>query len=242
MENTLNHIFVATKCYVLENTGYSAKVDEMLEEITQVEDMDKAELALLSGCQCLTWSLYYATDNLIAIKHAKEAIDHQPDNGKWYFLLGKNCRRLRRRHNCIGVPPNFEEMSAFKKAFQLSENVFFGVSLAQMYRESKKWNLANEVYWKVYQLKPTCCKVRLQLALGFIRSKEREAAKDCLDYVTEIMPESPILTHYKAIYEDTCNRDYAVRNTKHENETHCMTGIMKIIFTFRRLCLTTQVR
>ncbi|XP_046468691.1 uncharacterized protein [Neodiprion pinetum] len=208
VERVLKHILFGTKYYVLQQMGQLTQADELLKEICNIKDMNETELAMLSGCQCLAWSLYNVTDNSMAIKFAQEAVQHEPSNGKWHFLVGKNCRTLRKRNCSTDSLPDEHESFGFQKAYELSKNALFGVYLARMYRESKNTEEANRMYKQVAAGERTCCKVQLQLALGLVRAKDCSLAKSCLDYVAERMPDSPKYAHYMAIYEEKCNRDF----------------------------------
>ncbi|XP_046735082.1 uncharacterized protein LOC124404758, partial [Diprion similis] len=208
VENVLQHILIGTKYNVLKKLGQLTEASDLLKGVCHMDGMNNTELAMLNGCTCLAWSLYHATDNLKAITYAQKAIEYESDNGKWYFLLGKNYRRLRRRDNSLADRPSQQEVEAFKTAYRYSKRVLFGVSLAQMYRESGNYSEADKIYEQVYALKPNCCKVQLQLALGFIRTKKCQLAKNCLDFVTGKMPHSLIYAHYMGIYEEKCNRNF----------------------------------
>ncbi|XP_046467556.1 uncharacterized protein [Neodiprion pinetum] len=208
VENVLQHILIGTKYHVLKKLEQLKEANDLLKRICPIDGMNNVELAMLNGCKCLAWSLYNATDKLKAITYAQKAIEYETDNGKWYFLLGKNYRRLRRRDNSLANRPNQQEAKAFETAYKFSKRVLFGVSLAQMYRESGNYDEANKIYEQIYALKPNCTKVQLQLALGFIRMKKCRLAKNCLDFVAEKMPNSPAYAHYMGIYEEKCNRNF----------------------------------
>lgn len=165
---------------------------------------------MLSGCKCLAWSLYYDTGDSVAIDHAKRAIELDRYNGKWYFLLGKNYRRLRRLQNTLYQSPSEVEISAYAKAYRLSKNPLFGVSLAQVYRESKDHERAIDMYKEVYDLQPNSVTVRLNLALGFIRVNKKTLARSCLDYVGREMPDSVVYNHYMGIYYEKCCKNMEV--------------------------------
>ncbi|XP_046413050.1 uncharacterized protein LOC124176176 [Neodiprion fabricii] len=207
VERVLRHILFGTKYHVLQQLGQLTQADELLKEICNIKDMNETELAMLSGCQCLAWSLYNVTDNSMAMKFAQEAVQHEPSNGKWYYLVGRCCRTSRTRDRTTDKPDKHESL-AFQRAYELSKNAMFGVYLARMYRESKQYEKSLKMYKQVAAGEPTSCKVRLQLALGFVRAKDCSLAKSSLDYVAEMMPTSPKYAHYMAIYEETCNRDF----------------------------------
>ncbi|XP_046734981.1 uncharacterized protein LOC124404695 [Diprion similis] len=207
-EHVLQHILFGTKYHVLQQLGQVTQADELLKEISIVKDMNETELAMLSGCQCLAWSLYHVTDHSMAINSARKAVQHEPSNGKWHFLLGKMYRRSRRRHYWVGNHPDKDESLAFQKAYDLSKSALFGVSLAQMYRESGEYSEATRSYKEIAAGEPTSCKVQLQLALGLIRAKECSHAKGCLDYVAKKTPNSSIYQHYMGIYEEKCHQNF----------------------------------
>lgn len=188
----------------------------MLKNIYKFNDtkIDEVESAMLNGCQCLAWSLYRTPQTLESINFAKKAIECESTNGKWYYLLGKNYRNYRRRQQSLSQKPSHDETVAFEQAYKLSKNVLFGVSLARLYRESMNYKEATKIYKDIYDLEPTCCTVRLQLALGFIRAREFELAKRCLDHVAERLPNSVTYAHYMGIYEEKCNEDLKVINNK----------------------------
>lgn len=213
MENVLDLIFFATKYHVFYKLEKSAEVNELLNQIHQHDDMemDEVKSAMLYGCQCLAWSLY-TTPRAKEKEFAKKAVECEPTNGKWHYLLGKSYRDNRRKYMSLASKPSEKESRAFKRAYELSKNDLFGIYWAQSLRESRKNAEAIELYKDVYALQPTSCDVRLKLALGFIREKECELAERCLNYVVGVMPSSPVLAHYMGIYEENCKKDLKVIN------------------------------
>lgn len=69
-----------------------------------------------------------------AVKYSKKAVELDPQQGEWHFLLGKSLGRIRRVENFNGVPTK-EETKALERAVELTRNASFIIFLAQAYRE-----------------------------------------------------------------------------------------------------------
>lgn len=246
VETVLDRLFLATKCHVLLKLKRFVEADKLFVQIYRHGDMEMDEIgsAMLYGCKCLAW-YFYEVPKVVGIESARKAIECEPTNGKWHFLLGKNLRDDRRKYKSISFPASQEEIDAFTKAVKLSKNPLFCISLAHLYRDSRETQKANDLYKDIYDLQPTNCAVRFQLALGFIRMKKCQLAKHCLDYVAGISPDSSKLAHYMGMYEEKCNNDLTVRNAMGLSIDHWINyenSSCILMFIFRLLYLTTKVQ
>lgn len=191
--------------------GKSSEVEKLLEHIYKIDEtkMHKAELAMLNGCKCLAQLLY---DKSAGLDFAKKAVENESDNSKWHYLLGMSYKNYRNECQSIHERPSNDETLAFQRAYCLSNNFSFGITLAHLHQESYNFERARKIYKDIYDRQPTCCTIRLQLALGFIQINEFELAKRCLDYVSREIPNSSQHAHYMGIYEEKCNKNLRVHN------------------------------
>lgn len=210
----VEHIFNSTKCYYLFEQNNIEQLQIILPTIIKISDFNKIELAALSGCQSVAWSMYNKYGTKEAINLANQAIEQNSDKALWNFILAVNIRRERRSASCYSPVSNKERLH-FSLAFQKSKNPIFGIYNAQMLREllyksnssllerKRQESLLLELYKKILQLSGSNYRILLKLALGFIRirySCQSLLAKYCLDAVKLIQPNNSTYLHYKGIY------------------------------------------
>lgn len=222
----MEHVFYATKCFVLYDSEEYDQLEEILENIINIDNFSNEELGALYGCESIIWSCLNDFGMNEAIDIAKKAIEKNQDCALWHFILGKNLRRQRRSIN-VSSEVSDEEKKHFEIAYAISKNEVFGIYYLQMrmecfYKFVKDRNYAvkkatNErqvlqIAREIMKSKPTNCKVLLKLALMFLRtngSDETLLAKKCLDFVKEIAPNNSTYLHYTAMLYEKCG-DYRV--------------------------------
>ncbi|KYM83660.1 hypothetical protein ALC53_05869 [Atta colombica] len=223
---TIEHVFYATKCFILYNADDIDGLEEILQNVIDPKDFNDIELGALYGCQSVIWSCLNDFGMHKAVDIAKKAVERDQNCALWHFILAKNLRRQRRTINVASNVSDLEK-AHFEIAFAMSKNDRFGVYYLQMRIESfNKYNRdkiymmkknANEkevinIAKQILKTKPTNNKVLLRLALIFLRasSDERLFAKECLDAVHKISPNNSTSLHYTAIlYEQS--GDYKVK-------------------------------
>lgn len=221
----IEHTFYATKCFFLYDTDDMNELKEILQNIINVEDFSNVELGALYGCQSVVWSCLNDFGMHKAVDTAKKAVERNQDCALWHFILAKNLRRQRRSIN-ISSDVSDMEKEHFEIAYAMSKNSIFGTYYLQMRMEKfykyvkgrdyvMKKN-ANErevihIAKQILKTKPSNHKVLLKLTLMFLRanSDEQLSAKECLDIVQKIAPNSSTYLHYTAmLYKQT--GDYKV--------------------------------
>lgn len=210
----IEHVFYATKCFFLYDADMDG-LEQILQNIIDPEDFNNIESGALYGCQSVVWSCLNDFGMNKAIDTAKKAIEKNQDCALWHFILAKNLRRQRR---LINIASNVSDMERehFEIAYAMSKNDVFGTYYLQMRIESfHKYSKERDYIMKknanekevlniakqILKTKPTNYKVLLRLALMFLRatSDERLSAKECLDAIYKIAPNSSTYLHYTAI-------------------------------------------
>jgi len=224
MIRAIEHVFYATKCFFLYDADNMDELEEILQNIIDPEDFNDIESGALYGCQSVVWSCLNDFGMDKAVDTAKKAVEKNQDCALWHFILAKNLRRQRRLINVSSNVSNMEK-EHFEIAYAMSKNDVFGIYYLQMRIESfrtfnkernymmKKNANEREVMYiakQILKTKPNY-KVLLRLALMFLRasSDERLSAKECLDAIYKIAPNSSTYLHYTAmLYEQS--GDYKV--------------------------------
>ncbi|XP_011056128.1 PREDICTED: uncharacterized protein LOC105147074 isoform X2 [Acromyrmex echinatior] len=228
---SIEHVFYATKCFILYDVDDIDGLEEILKNIIDPKEFNDTELGALYGCQSVIWSCLNDFGMYKAVDIAKKAMERDQNCALWHFILAKNLRRQRRTTNIASNVSDLEK-THFEIAFAMSKNDRFGVYYLQMRIESfNKYNRdrvymmkknANEkevinIAKKILKTKPTNNKVLLRLALIFLRasSDERLFAKECLDAVYKISPNNSTSLHYTAIlYEQSGDYKEALKYFK----------------------------
>lgn len=219
----VEHVFYATKCFLLYDAEEINELEEILENIIDIDNFSDEELGTLYGCQSIVWSCLSDFGMDKAVETSKKAVEKNQDGAMWHFILGKNLRRQRRSIN-ISSDVSDAEKKHFEIAYAISKNQVFGIYFLQMRMESfhklkgrgdYMRKTANErqvlkIAKDILATKPTNLKVLLKLTLMFLRadvSDETMAAKECLDAIEEMAPNNSTYLHYTAMFYKQCG-DY----------------------------------
>lgn len=198
------------------------ELKEILENIIDTEDFSNAEKGALYGCESIVWSCLNDFGMDKAVETAEKAVKMNEDCSVWHFILAKNVRRKRRLIELSSQISDMEQKH-FELAYAMSsDNPIFGVYFLQMRIEKfyeyikdrdyarEKYNNEKEVLQIARQIlkeKPTSYKVLLKLALMFLRvnnSDETLLAKECLDAVEKMAPNSSTYLHYSGMLYENC--------------------------------------
>lgn len=188
------------------------EADEVANKLKNIPLENNAiNLSTLNGCKSVAWSVFHESGMEKAIQFAREAIKYYPDCPMWHFILGKNLRRFRRSQQAVSSYPSTEEIQAFVIAYNMTKNALFGIYVAQAYQENRDILISDKYLMDIYEMKSKNCKIQLRLALMFMRKKEFNKTKSCLDFVEKHIPDSSMFLHYKGMYYMKLN-DYEVLN------------------------------
>ncbi|XP_011142876.2 uncharacterized protein LOC105185242 isoform X3 [Harpegnathos saltator] len=216
----IEHVFYATKCFILYETDKLDELDEILSNIG-TDNFSKAEIGALHGCQSVVWSCLNDFGMNKAVDNAKKAVEMNEDCALWHFILAKNLRRQRRIIDLSSEVSN-EEEKHFDIANGISNNnPVFGIYYLQMriekfykYNKNKDYitkKAANEktvlqMAKNILKMKPTSYKVLLKLSRMFLRSHSDETltAKECLDAIEKIVPNNSTFLHYTGMLYEEC--------------------------------------
>lgn len=219
----VEHVFYATKCFLLYDAEEINELEEILENI-DTGDFSNEELGTLYGCQSIVWSCLNDFGMNKAVETSKKAVEKNQDCAMWHFILGKNLRRQRRSIH-VSSDVSDAEKEHFEIAYAISKNQVFGIYYLQMRMESfykftkgRDYMLrktVNEgqvikIAKEILRTKPTNLKVLLKLTLMFLRARvsdERLTAKECLDAIEQIAPNDSTYFHYTAMFYKECG-DY----------------------------------
>lgn len=193
------HVLQATQCHIFWNLNRNERAKLVFEGIKPVSPTDKIGRSTINACRSMGWSKYHLLGTEEAVDFIRKAISDNPECDLWYFILGKNLRRIR-RDSSVGSIPDKEEADAFLKAYQKSKNVVYGIFVAQMYREQRSNPKAVKMYEEIYRSKPKSHAIYLRLALGFLQLMKFPLAKMCLDEVAVKCPDDVMYLHYRGKY------------------------------------------
>ncbi|EFN82268.1 hypothetical protein EAI_09242 [Harpegnathos saltator] len=217
----IEHVFYATKCFILYETEKLDELDEILNNIIDTDNFSKAESGALHGCQSIVWSCLHEFGINKAMDNAKKAVEMNEEYALWHFILAKNLRRQRRIVHLTSDVSD-EEEKHFELAYAISvNNPIFGVYYLQMriekfykYNKNKDYMTKKATNEKtvlqmaknILKMKPTSYKVLLKLSRMFLRSYSDEtlAAKECLDAVEKIVPNNSTFLHYTGMLYEEC--------------------------------------
>lgn len=198
--DVLNHIVEATQYCLLTLVQDELGAKKVMDSMKGCDDfLSKIELGTMFGCKCIAWSSFHNPAATSAISFAQMAILNSPNCPLWHSLLGKNLRRCRREES-FDSEPSRDEINCLLKSYELSRSQCYGISVAQMYKETKDVKKSMRMYLNIYEAKPTSVTINLKLALAFSQSRDFERAEKCLDYLESRIPNHSMYLHYKAIY------------------------------------------
>ncbi|XP_020279502.1 uncharacterized protein LOC109852612 isoform X2 [Pseudomyrmex gracilis] len=239
----IEHVFYATKCFYLFETHYmedttALTILEILENITDIKDMNSVELGGLYGCGSVTWSCFNDYGMEKAIDLGKRAVEKNEDCALWHFILAKNLRRKRRSVN-LSDEVSYMEKTHFEIAYAMTKNHVFGIYYLQMrlesfykfsrdrnYKEKKSNNEKQvlELAVEMFKTNPTSYKVLLKLARIFTTVEVedyRHYAIMCLNAVDKITPNNSTTFHYYAmIYRQSGDYREAIKYYKKAAERY----------------------
>lgn len=195
----VRHVVQATQCHAFWHLNEKRRTQDIFKKLEVLQSSDKIERSTISACRGICWSMYHLLGSEEAVACIRQALADNPDCDLWYFILGKNLRRIR-RDSSVGSIPSDEEADAFLKAYQKSKNVLFGTFVAQMYREQRRNRLAFQMYQEILRTKPKSNSILLRLALGFMQLLKLPLAKLCLDQVALTNPKDGMYLHYTGRY------------------------------------------
>ncbi|XP_051161318.1 uncharacterized protein LOC127281589 [Leptopilina boulardi] len=203
----LKNIYKGTKCFLLMEEEEFNEIDKILKTLNKNVDYDKNEIdrSTLNGCKGVAWSKFKDAGDMgtnKALDFIDLAIKDNSNCDVWHFMSGKNLRRQRRNKYFFSEPTE-KEIFELKKAYELSEDPTYGIYLGQMYKEVGKKNEALKIYKKIHETKPESANINLRLALGFIRTRNLQSAKECLDFAEKKVPDDSMFLHYKGIFLET---------------------------------------
>lgn len=205
------HIVRATKYHYYKARGNLTEAQTTLSEVPslEVEELQsKIHNGTLNGCKSLSWSVFFDAPKSIAIAYASRALSFSPDCALWHFILGKKLRHL--RCDDANFEPLPDETEHFITAYELSKSQYFGVYVAQMYWEKNEFDKAKDISMEIFRGNPQSVGIRLRLALSFIRSKNYDYAKECLDFVQVRCSDNSMYLHYKGIFYEK-QKNYQVK-------------------------------
>ncbi|XP_014212152.1 uncharacterized protein LOC106642035 [Copidosoma floridanum] len=204
----LVHIVRATKYYYFKARGNPSEAQKALISVPELELTqlrEKINVGTLNGCKGLSWSVFYnAAPDEFAVSYFRRAILNSPDCPLWHFLLARKLRAVRK--DKLSFRPTVEETNNFLKAYELSEkSQYIGAFVAQMYCEKRNLNKAKELCLEIFKSNPNSVGIKLRLSLTFIKIRDFEHAKECLDFVQNECSNNTMYLHYKAIYFEKQN-------------------------------------
>ncbi|XP_014218205.1 uncharacterized protein LOC106646639 [Copidosoma floridanum] len=197
----LVHIVRASQYHYYVARGNHAGAQKILAEVPLLDAQqlrDKTNIGTLNGCKSLSWSVFFDAPKSIALAYASRAVQNSPNCALWNFILGKKIRHLRRDDSNFEPLP--DEIKHLLKAYELSGSHYYGVFVAQMYGEMKEYGKAKQISMEIYNCNPQSVGIRLRLALNFMKSKDYDYAKDCLDFVQIRCVDNSMYLHYKGLY------------------------------------------
>ncbi|KAJ8686674.1 hypothetical protein QAD02_022468 [Eretmocerus hayati] len=194
----LEHIIKSTQyhLYIKLNRPEEAKavVQGLRDSFTFKSRQD---LATIYGCKGISWSIFGLRAKNATLL-SRTAVMINPSCSAWQYQLGKNLWSAR-REKAYELPTD-EEIESFEKAYNLSENPYYGIRAALVFKEGKQYDKEYQILLQIYEMQPKHISIRLRLALCFLRKYDFTKTKDCLDYVEGKAPGNSIFLHYKGIY------------------------------------------
>lgn len=149
---------------------------------------------------CFWTNCNYCTETInIAIKFAKIAIEHDPNDAIAHYLLARNLRTARRAVTIFSAPKK-DEMFHFRKAYELDKNPKFTLFFAQSLKENKNYPEAMKIFNELHDMNLQNVSIQLRLALAFIQNHNLNEAKKCLDFIESVKPNESMFLHYKGLY------------------------------------------
>lgn len=183
------------------------KAEEMKPKISPLVTTELGK-STLYGIRSFCLYQYYQAIH-IARNFAENARKLNPDCSYWNLIYAL-CLRDERRDSGTSKP-GFLEKKYFYIAYSLNAHPYFGIRLAQCYKESGDQEKAQQMYHEIKQLDFVDSDIWLRLALGFIYYNKLEDAKECLDEAEKIDDSLTMFHHYKGLYYMKGFKNYDVR-------------------------------
>ncbi|XP_069673933.1 uncharacterized protein [Periplaneta americana] len=235
-KNGLFHVVLSSKCYICFKMGRLSEVKQLLGRIDKYESMDNA-------CKAAIWGVRGAVSmecgyegTTASVGYLEKALDLDPKQGEWMFLLGKCLSRIRHLEYYCEIPT--KELTLLEKAVKITQNASYMVFLAQAYREAafriflanrknmdekleESLNSMNQrsynLYRKALKLRENCSHINIRCAKGFYKLpkpyNDLDRAKECCEKALETAPNNPMVNHICGQLLERCYKDF--KNAKH---------------------------
>ncbi|XP_008203168.1 uncharacterized protein LOC103315534 isoform X2 [Nasonia vitripennis] len=193
----LEHITQATAYHVHTLLDMTSEAKKAMSELKDSKALrSKPELGSIYGCRSIAWSCFHEAGCQRVVPLAEAAVSSSPTCSLWHHILGKSLRHVRR--NVDGLhKPSPREKSCLLRSYELSPIPFYGIHVAQMYRESEEREKCRKIYSDIYESRPTSVGINLRLGKAFTTFNDFVKAEECLNRAGEKNQQNPMYLHYK---------------------------------------------
>ena len=149
----LRYVLEMSKCHLLIINNLIQEANKIFTAvIMHVNLNERYTKAALKGIEANYLLCYTCKDYSRIIHLLEDAIELEPDQDFWYFLLGKTYARRRRLTSRFVIPDN-KELEALEKAYALRKSASNACYLAQSLREHTNIIYSNNKQFLVPEIK-----------------------------------------------------------------------------------------
>nr|CAD7410605.1 unnamed protein product [Timema cristinae] len=201
-QDALYHVVLASKAYIQFQSQEFDETRQILARIKKECDMTDHCKAALFGIHGACLMEYGQIGNKAALEYLEKAVNIDPGQAEWSFLLGKCLGRIRRfeRHGDI---PTKQELNALEKAATMEENSSYIIFLAQAYREA--------AFRTALRLRGESGRINIRCAFGFFKLpypyQNKALAKKCIDKALTLLPDNLMALHYAGMIAERFEND-----------------------------------
>nr|CAD7442891.1 unnamed protein product [Timema bartmani] len=206
--DALYHVVLASRAYIQFQSQEYDETQQILARIKKECDMTDPCKAALFGIHGAYLMEYGEIGNKTALQYIEKAVNIDPGQAEWNFLLGKCLGRIRRfdRYNDI---PTKQELNALENAAMLEENPSYIIYLAQAYREA--------AFRQALRIGGESGRINTRCAHGFFKLpypyQNTALAKKCIDKALTLLPNNLMALHYAGMIAERVDRDFAKAKT-----------------------------
>uniref|UniRef100_A0A1B6G808 Uncharacterized protein n=1 Tax=Cuerna arida TaxID=1464854 RepID=A0A1B6G808_9HEMI len=228
------HILLATRAHIFAMKGLE---NEEIQELEPYTELSKPEQAAVQGLKAQFFSLYRKKGFKHAVDASKKALELNPEEPMWMFLVAESLRRQSKYINSDDELPR-EELKLLEKAIEKDRNPKYMVHLAlryiscankafyqlksdQNFKRSELYQTINNMWEEATKL----CKEALELApnnevinrrCGYtlmqsnfnVQLENKDLIRTALEKALELSPESSMTLHYLGKFHERLENNY----------------------------------
>uniref|UniRef100_A0A1B6IUK5 Uncharacterized protein n=1 Tax=Homalodisca liturata TaxID=320908 RepID=A0A1B6IUK5_9HEMI len=228
------HILLATQAHIFAMKGLE---NEEIKELEPYIELSKPDQAAVQALKAKFFSLYRKKGFQCAVDASRKALELNPEEPMWMFLLAESLRR-QSKYTKSDNEPLREEVKLLEKAIEKDRNPHYIVHLALRYtlcakntfhQNKNNYNYKRselcQLIDKMWEEVPKLCKVALELAPNNevinrrcghtlmqsdikVQYKNKDLIRTALEKALELSPDSSMTLHYLGKFHERLDNNY----------------------------------